>query len=161
MIRALLTGLFISAMSGSIAFAADPALLEAAGKIVSICSDNMPNSKLTKSALKDAGFRYEGSDGSYHIYSLNSRRILAATSVTSSRQQQCMVSVSKMTPAEAEQLIQPWLKTAKATPVEPTNRDMSKAWHGTFKGGPVNLGILDHIDFGIMRGAVIGAVSTN
>lgn len=139
--------------------AADPALLSRAAEVAKICETHMPDSVAAKEAFKASGFRYEGIYGSLYVYSLNNRRLVAATTVTSAREKGCLVIVSKMTPDEARSLIAPWVKTAKAKPIAHWHNDMSAAWQGTFRGTPVRLGVIDKFELRIMRGAAIMAVS--
>lgn len=141
------------------AVAADKNLLDKAAKAAALCMKYMPNSRLTKDALKDAGYRYEGLQSGYHIYSNDGRRLIAATTKTSSKRQGCLISVSKMTPEEGAKLIQPWVKATGAQQGTPTNKGVTKAWVGNFKGKRASLGVNKEIDFRIMRGAAIGLVT--
>ena len=153
LLHALLGALLIAGPTG--VRAADPALLAAAGKAVQVCADHMPDSRATKDALVAEGYRYEGSDGVYHYYSLNGRRVVVGTTVTHSSDQACTILVSKMTPAEAVQLIQPWVRAANATPVPLERADMTAGWRGVFRGRPANVGIIRNADAEIVRGAAI------
>ena len=135
--------------------AADPALLAAAGRAVQVCADHMPNSRAAKDAFASTGYRYEGSDGQYHFYSLNGRRVVVGTSVTHSATQGCVVLVSKMTVAEAAQLIQPWVTAARAKARLSDRSDVPSAWEGIFKGRPAEVGILGKLNLSIVRGAAI------
>ena len=138
---------------------ADKALMAKAAELAQICADTMPNSRAAKDALKAAGLNYRGSDGRYHVFTPNGFRVVAGITVTHVAEQSCLVSVSKMTPAEANGLIQPWVKLAKAKPAKPPSTGLSGFWVGRFKNGPIRLGVIDQVDFGVMSGAAIAALA--
>ena len=135
--------------------AADPKQIAAAGRAVQVCAEHMPDSRAAKDAFAASGYRYEGSDGNYHYYSLNGRRVVVGTSVTHSVIQGCVVLVSKMTTAEAAQLLQPWVTAARAKPRASDRRNLPFAWEGTFKGRPAELGVLGKLNLPFVRGAAI------
>lgn len=134
-------------------------LLPKAAEAADICAIHMPDSKAAGTAFKDAGFRYEGVFSDFHLYSMQGRRLLAGITLTSNRRQGCLITVSKMTVQDGMALIQPWLKESSAKPTKPVDSNHAAAWRGTFRKGPINLVVLKHVDFRIMRGAAIGAIS--
>ena len=74
---------------------------DSAQQFMALCAQRLPETRQTVQLLKDEGWRYESTDGSFHVYSRNGRRVIAATSVTSSPQQGCMSAVSKLNKAGA------------------------------------------------------------
>ena len=136
--------------------AADEKMLRRAAEIAEICATHMPDGRATERALKDAGFRFEGTTPPWKIFSLNGRRILAGTSIPSAKKQGCIISVSKMNPRQARALIQPWLTATNASPVKAKRG--TKAWRGSFRGAAVRLGVIDKINLRFMWGAAILAV---
>ncbi len=163
MFRYLTTLLAVVSFWGfaSTANAADPQLMAKAAEIAKVCSTHMPNSKAVKSALKDAGYRYEGIMDGLHVYSANSRRVVAATSVTSAEQQGCIVVVSKMTAAEGVALAQPWVNSTRAESVSVRRNNDAAMWLGTVNNRKVTIAVRKQINFRIMRGAAILMVSAN
>lgn len=132
-------------------------LLPKAAQAAKICSDHMPDSLAAMEAFKQDGYRFEGIHHGYRIFTMEGRRLVAAISVTSAKRQACLISVSKMTPPEARALIQPWVAASNAKPVKPWHRNLSEAWIGTFRKGPVRMAVVKYIDLGPMRGAAIVA----
>ncbi len=146
----------LAVFSLGVAQAADQKHLKRAAEIAAICAKFMPDSQATAAALIEAGFRSEGTQLPWRIFSLDGRRIIAGVSITSARRDGCLVSVSKMTPKEARELIQPWLDLTNAKGIK--SKRGTTAWIGEFKGGPVRLGVVDKVNFRIMRGAAIMAI---
>lgn len=138
---------------GTQAMAVTPEQMAQAAKALDICVADMPNSKKAKENLKKAGFRYESTDGSFHFYSFNGRRVLVGTSTTSNKNQGCLVSVSKMKPAEATELATPIIKKTKSKDLNFSDRDTVSAWGGTTKGRETFILIDKKMDLGYMRGA--------
>jgi hypothetical protein len=127
---------------------------DAARDFLVTCAKRLPETKKTVQVLKDEGWRYESSDGAFHFYSQNGRRVIAATSVTSSRQQGCFSAVARLTKAGA---ISIGKSTAKALGLAPITDDVElgvdAAWGGVLNGHKVMLAAMPSADFGFIRGA--------
>ncbi|MFJ1291385.1 hypothetical protein ACEPPZ_04735 [Paracoccus yeei] len=143
------------------AAAADPAVLAEGAKAVQICAETMPDIRKTKDALKDAGFRLDDSNGRLHAYTKRGSRVVMGITTPSASRPACMALVSKMTPAEAQGLIQPWIKATHARPIKDDRKDYSFTHLGMFKGGPVMLGVVNHAEMTVVRGAAVIAVGLN
>jgi hypothetical protein len=128
----------------------------AARDFMILCAKRLPETRQTVQVLKDQGWRYESTDGTYHFYSENGRRVIAATSVTSSPDQGCLASVSKLKKAGAVALakvVAQELGLAEANKGLPA--DVYGAWSGRLNGTQVVLVALPPADFGVMRGAAL------
>ncbi|SMO37386.1 hypothetical protein [Paracoccus laeviglucosivorans] len=147
--------------TASVAVAADPAVLAEGAKAVAICAENMPDIRKTKAALNDAGFRLDESDGRLHAYTRKGARIVVGITTPSARKPACMTVVSKMTPTEAQMLMQPWIKASHAQPIKALSKDHSFSHVGSFKGGPVVISVVNHAELKIVRGAAVIAVGLN
>jgi hypothetical protein len=127
---------------------------DAAGDFLVTCAKRLPETKKTVQVLKDEGWRYESSDGRFHFYSQNGRRVLAATTVTSAPQQGCFSAVARLTKAGA---ISIGKSTAKSLGLAPITDDVEPgvdaAWGGVLNGHKVMLAAMPSADFGYIRGA--------
>lgn len=133
------------------AYAADPGLLKKAAQFANICTKYMPDSKAASDAFVKAGLRSRGISGGFRIYTGDGQRIIAATTATGRKKQGCLITVDKMSVEEAQVLIKPWLKSARAAPTKRKNE-----WKGTFKGAAVLLGVVPNFSpLPPMRGAAI------
>jgi hypothetical protein len=130
-------------------------LLEKASAALAVCAEHLPNARAAREAYIAQGFRYEGADPDYNIYSLDGRRLLIGTTVTHSREPGCLVSVSRMTAAEAAAAAAEVIRLARAERDQQVPAGLSAAWTGTLRGRPVGIGIYDELYFGIMHGAAI------
>lgn len=138
--------------------AADAKLLGKASQAVHSCGTQMPDTKALAKDLKTQGFGYDGFYSGYEVFSTNNYRVVAATTFTSSPKHRCMIVVSKMTTAEAEKLIQPWIKSTKARQLKRMNtqyREIHAMWEGTYKGAKVRMWINKNVDLGVVSGAAI------
>jgi hypothetical protein len=129
---------------------------DAARDFIVTCAKRLPETKKTVQILKDDGWRYESSDGNFHFYSQNGRRVIAATSVTSASQQGCLAAVARLSESGA---ISIGGSAAKAlglkqlpTAVQP---GVLAIWGGTLNGRNVGLAAVPSTDFGYIRGASI------
>lgn len=138
--------------------AADPAVLAEGAKAVAICAETMPDIRKTKAALKEAGFRLDESDGRMHYYTRKGARVVVGVTTPSAENPACIALVSKMTPAEAATLMQPWIKAAHAVPFKDERSDYSNTHIGAFKGGPIVLTVVNNVELNIVRGAAVLAV---
>ena len=157
-VRAALAGLALAVAAASAAVAAPPSkaeMLAAASEAAGVCAQTMPNTRATADALKSRGFRMEEADGTARIYTKFSPRVVVLFTTVGSDKDACAILVSQMTPAEARQLVQPWIDNSKAVQVEQA-KDRSR-WRGVYKGTPIIIGTINQIDLGIVRGAAVVA----
>lgn len=158
--RAAVLALVLAAAPAA-ALATDAALLKRGAEFAALCQKHLPDVKAARAAFKEAGYRYEESMQNLHLYSADGYRVVAAISSTAA-DPKCVVSVSKMTPAEAEALLRPFIAATKAQPIDASGYfKADKMWKGSFKGGPVVMGVVNHLELGVMRGAAIVARAGN
>jgi hypothetical protein len=127
---------------------------DAARDFLVTCGKRLPETKQTVQVLKTEGWRYESSDGNFHFYSQNGRRVIAATSVTSSAQQGCLSAVARLSDDGAVAIGK---ATAKALGLAPTKEQLPSGilaiWEGKLNGQNVGLAAMPSDDFGFIRGA--------
>ncbi|MFB2533387.1 hypothetical protein ACEYYB_13590 [Paracoccus sp. p4-l81] len=141
----------------AVAQAADASLLQRAADFAAICQKHLPDVKAARAAFKTAGYRYEQSEQRLHYYSADGYRVVAAISSTAA-DPKCVIGVSGMTPAEAESLLAPIIAASRAKPADPSGYfKADKIWKGTFNGGPMVMGVINHVELGVLRGAAIVA----
>jgi hypothetical protein len=144
--------LFLVLLLGTPVFADENT--DAAGEFLVTCGKRLPETKKTVQILKDDGWRYESTDGRFHFYSQNGRRVLAATSVTSSAQQGCLAAVARLKDAGAIALAESTAKALGLTPMpEKAEPGILGVWGGTFNGRNLGLAAFPSADFGFIRGA--------
>ncbi|MFV0303285.1 MAG: hypothetical protein ACK5IP_20860 [Paracoccus sp. (in: a-proteobacteria)] len=137
-------------------------LLQKAGEGAAACAQSMPDRRQTGEALSAVGYKLDEATGPFKAYTALGKRVVVVITGNKPGNQGCIVLASGMTVPEAEALIQPWVVLTGARPAtisdSPAGR-FEKGWIGTFKGGPVELGIAKHISTPIVRGAAIVARS--
>lgn len=149
--------LFFALMLG---LAATPAAaddkMNAARDFIVTCGKRLPETRKTVQILKDSGWRYESTDGDYHYYSQDGRRLLAATSVTASTDQACLAAVSKLDEAGALAIGR---AAAKQLGFVQSKAEMPAGvyalWEGDLNGRYSALVATPPEDFGFMRGAAL------
>lgn len=143
------------------ALAADARLLQRAAEFAAICQEHLPDVRAARAAFREAGYRYESSTQRLHFYSADGYRVVAGVSSTQS-DPKCVIAVSKMTPTEAETLLAPMRAASHAKPTDASAYfKADKMWAGQYKGGPVVMGVVNHIELGVLRGAAIVARAGN
>lgn len=127
-----------------------------AQKAFEICLRLFPDVNAIQKALKDDGWRYEGSKNSLKIHSKNGYRAVAATQDSRQNAGRCFVSSSGLSPDEAMTFatdIADQLENSQT--VDLTQRGVVLAWEGTLRGQKLRLGVLAKLELGVMRGAGI------
>lgn len=156
MIRRLILAALAAGLVAAPALAAPPTkpeLLQKANEAANVCARHMPDSIATSAALKKAGFQLKESDGRLKFYSASGFRVVTAINTASGAEPVCLILVSKMTPAEANGLIQPWLKATGASQLDQNER--RTRYIGALAGAPVIVGVVNEMDMNIVRGAAI------
>ena len=129
---------------------------DAARDFVVTCGQRLPETKQTVQILKDDGWRYEASDGAYHFYSQNGRRVIAATTVTSAPQQGCLAAVSRLTDAGAIAVGNSAAKALGLQPLPEANEPGALAiWAGTINGHNIAMAAIPSHNYGFFRGASV------
>ena len=122
-----------------------------------ICLNTFPEGSRANAAFKAAGWRYEGVEAGMHIFTRNGFRSVAATNAGKSSTPRCFVSASKMPVSFANEILKIGLKSLKnAKQTANSSSGVVARWEGTANGTKTVLGVLDQIDFGVMRGAAVG-----
>ena len=130
---------------------------EAAQEALDVCARIYPDTAAAWPILGEMGWRNEGTEEGMRIFSKNGYRAVVAINAGKSRAPLCMISASRMTPEYALSLataIAPAMRDAKRT--EEGREKLVARWQGTMHGQPTVLGVVKHVEFGVMRGAAVG-----
>ncbi|AGT09647.1 hypothetical protein [Paracoccus aminophilus] len=161
MLRNLALTLFMALPLVGTAHAAPPTreeLLTKAAQGAAVCAKEMPDSRDTSRALVANGFKMADADGPFKAYSALGNRVVVLITTPSNRKVACLVAVSKMSEAEALQLISPWLRLANAKPIPlKPNARVTHAWLGVFKKSVIDLAITPNDDLYYFTGRAIVA----
>jgi hypothetical protein len=126
---------------------------ETARAAFELCMERFPETRETAKLLKQQGWRSEGIAGQFRLYSRNGLRVLAATSTTRSKDQQCFVAVSKLSDTSAFALAKSLSKgigsRKKITDKDPA---IVGGWEGMLNGFKVHIAAFRETDFEVMRG---------
>ncbi|MGO4915452.1 hypothetical protein [Pseudogemmobacter sp. W21_MBD1_M6] len=133
---------------------------DAAKEALAICAKTFPNGTKSKDALKAAGWKYRGVESGMHIYTRNGFRAVAATNAGKSSGPRCFASASKMPVSLATEIAKTTLKDMKnAKELDKKASGGVARWEGQINGVDTILGVLDTVEFGVMRGAGVGFLS--
>jgi hypothetical protein len=126
---------------------------DAARDFIVTCAKRLPETRKTVQILKDAGWRYEASDGHFHFYSQNGRRVIAATTVTSARQPGCFSAMANLTVEGAIAIGKATAKALGLKPLDAAALGVPAAWGGVVNGHKVGLAAMPTDDYHFLRGA--------
>ena len=119
-----------------------------------ICMSNFPETRETTKKFKNAGWRFLGLIGQFRAYTNAKNRVIAATAVTSAREQGCFAAVHKMTHAEAVAFAEEFLAQAKSVKLSEKTLSYSvREWTAVYRGHKVRFTASRSESFRIMRGA--------
>ncbi len=127
---------------------------ESARAFITSCAKQLPDTRGAVKVLKSEGWRYESSDGTFHFYSRNGRRVLAATTVTSSPEQGCFAVVSKLSGDGAIKLAKVLAKQFGLKAAQPEDGALA-VWTGKVNGVEAGIGAMPPGDFYFLRGASV------
>lgn len=121
-----------------------------------ICYENFPNTRAIHDGLKAVGWRYEGNEGGFKIFTRNGFRAVAATQASAQEASLCFVSSSRLpgdtAVAYAKKVIG---RLDGAKPADPATHSALIAYEGTLRGIDLRVGAVENLNFGEMRGAAV------
>lgn len=121
-----------------------------------ICYENFPNTRAIHDGLKAAGWRYEGNEGGFKVFTRNGFRAIAATQASAQEASLCFVSSSRLPGQTAVAFAKEVIgRLDGATPADPATHSALIAYDGTLRGIDLRVGAVENLNFGEMRGAAV------
>ncbi|MCY1126235.1 hypothetical protein OU426_05150 [Frigidibacter sp. RF13] len=152
--RRVLAGTVIAVCLASTANASS--WLETGREGLELCAENLKDKRAVQTAMDQAGWRYEGSEGTVKGYSKDGRRIIVIHGEWHPRKLACGIMVRKMTPDQAIEMAKAFLPNiADAKSSKRSKPDSIAEWTGRFQGVAVRLAATREGNIGINHGAAV------